>query len=159
MEISTSKHLAYPPMRMISRRMSSRRERVRKKNYWVQEYSLSVYRDWYKATWDVQEQELTAWWAARRLVTFQLPRPLGCWDGAELFSAIQSSLKRTVTSLDEDNWIFEPNSWSWETSTLAPCWYKQHQWYWKSLGSSLRCNINSCSLRGVISQDPQLLVA
>ncbi|MCJ1346877.1 hypothetical protein MMC31_005097 [Peltigera leucophlebia] len=38
---------------------------------------------------------------------------------AELFNAVQSSLKRTVTSLDEDNWIFEPNSWAWETLTIA----------------------------------------
>lgn len=35
------------------------------------------YRDWDEATWDVQEQELTAWWAARGLVTSQLPRLLG----------------------------------------------------------------------------------
>ncbi|MCJ1470670.1 hypothetical protein MMC07_009316 [Pseudocyphellaria aurata] len=29
----------------------------------------------------------------------------------ELMSAAQSSLRRTVASLDEDNWIFEANSW------------------------------------------------
>lgn len=38
--------------------------------------AYAVYRDWDKTTRDVQEQEFTAWWAARRWVTSQLPRPL-----------------------------------------------------------------------------------